>query len=140
MKKILFLVVLLCSLLVSTNIVFADKPNLSNYSDDEISELIDLLQEEIIKRHLEKTAILKKGDYLVGRDIPAGKYIYTNLSQRDDSWPAYIYIYTDNTKENVITNQSVPKEGTVFISIEDGNIFSSDEDFSLTISFGALFK
>ena len=127
------LVFVLCSVAFATSEI-----DFSSYSDDEFLTLFTRMQEELIARNIEKTATMPKGEYTVGIDIPAGKYVYANL--RQDGWSAYVKVWTDSTKDNSVIYESVDKDGTLYLSLEDGYILNSDEEFTLTISMGARFQ
>ncbi len=49
----------------------------SSFSDDELLALREQLNNEIVGRKLAKKAIVPPGVYLVGTDIPEGRYIVT---------------------------------------------------------------
>ena len=139
MKRLFTLITTVVLLMVFNSVAFADTPDLSKYTDIEIIELMGLIQDEIISRHIQKTATFSKGTYLVGREIPAGSYIYTCLRE-DDIWSAFVFVYSDTAKETQLLSASVPKDQTTMIFLEEGNIIVSDEPFSLTISGGIVFK
>ncbi|MBQ8137019.1 MAG: hypothetical protein IJ174_06260 [Clostridia bacterium] len=66
---------LVCFLLIPAAI--AETVALSSMSDDEIVELLEKVQEEIVRRNIGKSAQLPAGKYTGGRDLPAGSYIIT---------------------------------------------------------------
>ena len=139
MKKLVAVVVLIALMISLLGVSHAESIDLSAFSDDEIVELMSRIQDELIKRHIPKTANLSKGSYLVGREIPAGTYIYTCLRE-DDRWNGLISVYTDSTKQTEVLSASVPKDKTTIIYLEEGNILYSDENFSLTITGGIVFQ
>ena len=114
----------LCCLLVALLLIpaaLADSVNLSSMTDTEIVALLDQVNQEIVNRGINKTAKLPQGAYLAGKgkDLPAGRYIYTCLATGDD-WGNL----TD----------------TVFITLNEGDKLDSGVPFSLTIMSGALFQ
>ena len=139
-SKTVFLFVLLFSFALST-IGYASQSldlDLSEYTDEEIVELLSLVNQEIVDRHIEKTATLPEGTYTIGVDIPAGKYIYTPINT--DGWWGNITLYNDDTQEEEILHEMVDEDGKFYIVLQDGNVFVSDEEFNLTIRSGALFE
>lgn len=84
--------------------------DLSVYTDDEIVALLHLVNQEVADRKIEKSAKLPKGEYKIGRDIPAGNYY---LSHKGEEY---------------------------FITLEEGDTFISDEEFLLRIYPGAIFQ
>lgn len=112
--------------------------DLSTYTDDEIVALLYLVNQEVTDRKIEKSAKLPEGEYLIGRDIPAGNYYYSHT--RTDGWSAYIKVWRSTKAEDPMLSTSVRKDGEYFITLEDGNIFSSDEEFILKIAAGPLFQ
>ena len=46
--------------------------DMSRFSDAEIVALLDQVQTELVNRKIEKTAVLRSGRYVGGKDIPAG--------------------------------------------------------------------
>ena len=72
MAILFVLVIIACS-----SLSLAEGIDISTLSDDELVALMARVQEEIIARHIEGTANLAGGTYIVGKDIPAGSYIYT---------------------------------------------------------------
>lgn len=73
MKKILG--ILLAAVIALTSLTaLAEAIDFSGYNDAELIELLASVQQEIANRHIEKSASLPQGTYLVGKDIPAGSY------------------------------------------------------------------
>lgn len=125
--------------------------DLNGYSDDEIVTLLAQVQNEVINRRIERTATLSAGSYIVGDDIPAGKYIYAvivnkdvvkyndgfnygivyarSIEDADDEYPSKLYENVDNTEEF-----------SHYLSLEDGDILRSPVPFTLTVSGGLMFK
>lgn len=131
-----------CFLLIP--VAVADTVDLSSMSDDEIIALLDELNEEIVRRGINKTAKLPQGTYNVGSDIPAGRYIFTCLAVGDD-W-GNVTVYSDGGKgKQILWNVvAAPEEGqeptTIFITLNEGDQLKSGVPFSLTIMSGALFQ
>jgi len=67
----------------------------SVYTDEELIAIVAELNTELVARGIEKTATITPGSYLVGRDIPAGKYVLTN----ENADATYYLIYQDDLQE-----------------------------------------
>ena len=138
-----FLCVLLVLLLL-TPVALADLPDLSQLTNDEVAELLTLVNAEVVKRGITKTAKLPQGAYIGGKDVPAGRYIFTSLATGDD-W-GNVTVYSEGGKGDLLIWEvvSAPKNGaaqdTIFISLNDGDELKSGVPFSLTIMGGAVFE
>ena len=135
---------LLVVLLLLVPAAVADTADLSALSDDEVIALLDKVNEEIVRRGINKTAKLPEGSYIAGNDLPAGKYIFTCLATGDD-W-GNVTVYSDGGKgKQILWNiVSAPENGeepaTMFITLNQGDELKSGVPFSLTIMSGALFQ
>ena len=135
---------LLAVLLLLVPAAVADTADLSALSDDEVIALLDKVNEEIVRRGINKTAKLPEGSYIAGNDLPAGKYIFTCLATGDD-W-GNVTVYSDGGKgKQILWNiVSAPENGeepaTMFITLNQGDELKSGVPFSLTIMSGALFQ
>jgi hypothetical protein len=135
---------LLVVLLLLVPAAVADTADLSALSDDEVIALLDKVNEEIVRRGINKTAKLPEGSYIAGNDLPAGKYIFTCLATGDD-W-GNVTVYSDGGKgKQILWNiVSAPENGeeptTMFITLNEGDELKSGVPFSLTIMSGALFQ
>lgn len=131
-----------CLLLIPAAV--ADTVDMSAMSDDEVVALLTEVNEEIVRRGINKTAKLPQGTYYAGRDIPAGRYIFTCLAVGDD-W-GNVTVYSEGGKGRQLQWEVVaaPKEGeepeTIFVTLSDGDQLKSGVPFSLTIMSGALFQ
>lgn len=77
----------LCCLLVALLLIpaaLADTVNLSSLSNEELVALLTQINQEIVDRGINKVAKLPQGAYIAGKDLPAGRYIYTCLAKGDD--------------------------------------------------------
>lgn len=72
MKKLVCVFVVLC-LIFCTVRVFAE--DASTMTDEELIEAYHKLVQEIANRQMEKTAHMKPGRYVGGKDIPVGGYL-----------------------------------------------------------------
>ena len=122
----------------------AEPVDLSALSDDEVVALLQSVNDEIVSRGIAKTAKLPLGKYLVGRDLPAGRYIYTCMAKGDD-W-GNVTVYSEGGKGDLLTWEvvSAAKEGeepeTIFLTLNDGEQLESDVPFSLTVMTGSVFR
>ena len=139
MKKMLLLVLIFSIMVCSIPTALA--LDFSMYSDEELLSIIQELNSELIARGIEKTAEIIPGSYLVGRDIPAGKYVLTNLA--DDT--AYYLIYQDNLQNykdsEALDRGNIYAKNETYIVLEDGQVLSTrHQTLNLTISAGVSFK
>lgn len=137
-------VCLLAVCLLLFPVALADTVDLAPLSNEEITVLLGQVNEEIVRRGISRTAKLPQGTYITGRDIPAGRYIFTCLAVGDD-W-GNVTIYSDGGKGaqlmwHVVT---APEEGqeptTIFITLNDGDQLKSGVPFSLTVMPGIIFQ
>ena len=123
---------------------FAAGIDISQLTDDEIVELLAQVNEAMAERNIQKTATLPQGEYIVGRDIPAGSYVYTCLAKGDD-WGS-VTVYSEGGAGDQLLWEIVgaPEEGEdpdqIFLTVNDGDQLKSGVPFSLTISKGVIFK
>ena len=111
--------------------------DLSKYSNDEILLIQELINQEIVTRRINKTAKVPSGSYVVGVDIPAGKYILERLM---DTYCTNVHIYTDSTKNLQLSYAGVERGQSYVFSVEEGNLFEIDEDVVLTVYTGVSFN
>ena len=122
----------------------ADNVDLSSMTDDEITELLTRVNAEVVNRGISKTAKLPQGSYIGGKELPAGKYIFTCLATGND-W-GNVTVHTDGGKGDLVTWEVVtaPQNGeepdTIFITLNEGDELKSGVPFSLTIMSGVLFQ
>ena len=138
-KAFVFAMAVLFMWLTAFGTVRADTEGLdvSGLTDDALVSLMELVNEELVKRGIEKTAVLAKGAYLVGIDIPAGKYLFTCLAKGDDWGNVTVRSEGGEGKQLLWDVVSAPGEGeppeTIFMALQDGDQLSSQVPFSLTI-------
>lgn len=118
--------------------------SLSGMTDDEVVALLGQVNAEIASRHIEKTATLPSGAYIVGEDIPAGRYIYTCLAQGNDWGNVTVKENRGSGRQLTWTIVCAPEGDaepeTLFFTLNDGEELKSDVPFSLTVSAGVVFK
>ncbi len=124
--------------------VVAEGIDLTLMTDDEIVVLMHQVTSEIVRRGIEKTAILAKGAYIAGIDIPAGKYVFTCLAKGDDWGNVTIYSDQGNGKQLMWDVVTASEEGedpeTFFITLNENDELKSGVPFSLTIMTGVIFQ
>ena len=144
-KMVCTLLVLIC--LTGTTVqALGDMVDFSSYSDDELVQLLDALQQEIVDRGIVRSAELAEGEYLVGVDIPAGTYdIFVDYTK--DSWWMDIYIYSDEAKSKILKNFTVfpvgddgDGTGHFHVRLSEGQLLRCTWPITLTIYHGAQFN
>jgi len=142
MKKLFSL--LLAALLMLTTAVMADGVDLAQMTDNDVLALLEQVNAEIVSRGIAKTATLPKGAYIVGRDLPAGRYIFTCLATGDDWGNVTVYSEGGKGKQLLWEVVSAPENGespeTFMVTLSDGDQLKSGVPFSLTIMAGVVFK
>ena len=147
MKSSSFLRCFVCFCLAALLLVpsaLADTVDVKSLSDSEVVELLAALNEEVAARGINKTAKLPKGAYIGGKDIPAGKYIYTCLAAGNDWGNVTVYSDEGAGKQLLWEVVSAPKEGAepemIFITLQKGDELKSGVPFSLSVMSGAIFQ
>lgn len=72
MKKLLTIILILA--LAVPAAAFADLPDISNLSKDELLQLDRIIQNILFEQTLPDGVLMPAGNYIVGADIPAGDY------------------------------------------------------------------
>ena len=144
MKKTLALILTVCLLAVPMAFAPAeDVTDLSSLNDEQLVALLAEVQNEIVTRHIEKTASLTAGTYIGGRDVPVGSYVLATAGTEDDygivslrsvndpadKYPSKLYEYKDGDDSY-----------SVFVTIEDGDTLIRPFPYTLTISGGVMFQ
>ena len=141
---LLLLLVILITLLSTAIVAFAEGFDLSRLSNDEVLELLEQVNNEVVKRGLAKTATLAKGAYIAGRDIPVGSYVYTCLATGDDWGNVTVYSEMGNGKQLMWHVVAAPEKNeapeTIFITLNEGDQLKSGVPFSLTAGSGIVFR
>ena len=139
MAVVFALVIMTCS-----SFSMAEGIDISTLSDDELVALMARVQEEIVARHIEGTANLAGGTYIVGKDIPAGSYIYTCLASGEDWGNVTIYLEKGEGDQLFWEVVAAPEDGdepeSFFITLNPDDQLKSGVPFSLTIYAGVMFK
>lgn len=112
-------------------------------SDEQLVECLEMIQKEIVNRHIEKTADLQKGTYVGGQEIPAGSYLLVKGVTENDSGIICLHSPDREEAEGELKLYEFIKdeeETTFFITIEEGDILELPFPVSLTVSTGVVFK
>ncbi|MGI6238050.1 MAG: hypothetical protein ACOYI5_00285 [Christensenellales bacterium] len=117
---------------------------MSQYTDDEIVALLAQVQGEISSRGIEKTATIDAGQYVGGRDIPAGTYVLICKTDAKQHGIVWLSAAGDNLDEDypskLYEHVSFDREETFFIDVEEGGILSVPFTAQLRISGGVMFQ
>ena len=151
MKRIIALLITVMTTLtvmtVMTAGVWAEELDLSVYDDTALVGLLEQVQQEVVDRHIEKTAQLQEGVYICGRDIPVGTYVWTCTASGEDWGNVTVYSLDEEGKhdkqlfwEIVSTPEEGEEQESFLITVNDGEELSSQVPFSLTIYAGAVFQ
>ncbi len=137
-------ILLMFTVMLCTFPAEAEDIGLAGMTDREIISLLERVNGEIAKRGIEKTAILARGTYIAGVDIPTGKYVFTCLAKGED-W-GNVTVYSERGEGDMLLWEvmKAAEEGEepekVFISLNEGDQLKSGVDFSLTIMPGIVFR
>ena len=113
--------------------------DLSGYEDGTLVDLMKQVQAEIAARHIEATAQLRKGSYVFGQDIPAGKYILTKSAAEQDG--GVIRLYAPDGDDDKLYDYAMNSEPfEAYIIAEDGDMLTTEFACDLTISVGVTFQ
>lgn len=139
MAVLLALIIIACS-----SLALAEEIDISTLNDDELVALMAQVQEEIVARHIQRTANLAGGTYIAGKDIPAGSYIYTCMASGSD-W-GNVTIYSEKGEgdqlfwEIVSAAEDGEEPDSYFITLNPDDQLESGVPFSLTIYAGIVFE
>ena len=144
MKKILG--ILLAAVIALTSLTaLAETIDFSGYNDAALIELLASVQQEIANRHIEKSASLPQGTYLVGNDIPAGSYDIS-VEYKGSMWMD-VYIYPDAESKDAKHDFTVFADGdygdgtgSFHVDLTEGEVLKCTAPITLTISAGVMFK
>lgn len=107
-----------------------EKVNLADLTDDELIALREKIEEEVLARKLAKSAVVQRGEYLVGRDIPAGAYrVAGNVT-------GTTFIVHDKRSRLRYNMVCYKKEGIGKVTLNDGDVLWIDEPIRLIVYTG----
>ena len=124
--------------------IFADIPDISGLTDDEIVSLHELIQQELVNRNIHKVASLSSGTYVGGKDIPVGSYELYIEGPGSGFDTVYILKSADDTTlGNTTLYEYIDEEEfpvTYHITMEEGYVLNMPLSGTLTISNGVSFQ
>ncbi len=133
---------LVCLLLIPG--AFADVQDISELTDDEIVELLGKVNEEFVRRGIEKSAELPAGKYIGGKDLPAGSYIVTCKTDESHHGIVWVSAAADDLNNQypsiLYEHVSFSSEEKFRVTIEEGGILNLPFAATVTISAGLFFK
>ena len=114
----------------------------SSYTDDEVVDFLEQVQEVIAERGIVKSAVLEKGVYIGGQDIPVGRYILTKEADTEES--GLVWLKAADDPDNVYPSKlyefvAKEEESSFYITLEEGDTLSLPFRVTLTISAGVVF-
>lgn len=128
----------------SQNVEATNGVDLSKFSDEELIALNKMVQQEIVNRSIEKSATIIHGTYYVGKDIPAGSYVFNAKAGSDDS--IIFYVYADDAHRASDDHRYYEyvgrgEENSWAISLDEGEVFTfGSGEITLTVSAGIKFN
>ena len=136
-------VFLILALVIAHIAAFAVEIDFSNYTDEEMLEIEQLVAQELSERNIQKHATMIEGIYTVGEDIPAGKYTFS-LEDKGSSVMPSIWVYKDDGKHtvgNTVSSKLFEDVGdSKIIPLEDGNVIYLDCTVRVTPFKGITFE
>ena len=144
MKKLLG--ILLAAVIALTRLTaMAETIDFNGYNDTALIELLTSVQQEIANRHIEKSANLPQGTYLVGKDIPVGSYDIS-VVYKGSMWMD-VYIYPDAGSKDAKHDFTVFADGDYgdgtgrfHVDLTEGEVLKCTVPITLTISAGVTFR
>lgn len=139
MRKIICLILAIATVF-SITVAQAVELDLSVYSDAELKEIFELLNEEMLSRKIVKSATIPVGRYTVGVDIPSGKYVIEMADKCKRSGPI-VSIYVDNTlSKKTFSEWLEGPEDTMIMELNEGNVLETDETIIISTFVGITFE
>ena len=136
MRKLLGVALVVCMMCMPVGFALAESLDFSGYTDEVIVELLTQIQEEIVARNIEKTAVLQMGTYVGGKNIPVGSYTLVGAGKAsefgiislgpvddEDTYPSKLYEFFHHGNDC-----------SVFIFVEEGDVLELPFPCNLTIS------
>lgn len=117
--------------------------DVSNMPDEQLLALNTILQNELVRRQIEKTATLKAGRYTGGVDLPAGYYILEPAGVNADYDRILLETAPDATGKTSVKFYEYyhgDEEVAVFLRIEPNDTLSISFPCKMTISRGVVFE
>ncbi len=143
MRRLLGVFVVVCVVALCQAPIRAESFDINALSNEEIIALLARVQDEIVTRHLEGTALLQMGKYVGGSDIPPASYVLSgagtdgqsgivllrSVHDAEDDWPSKLYEF-----------ERAEDPYNIYITIEEGDMLALPYAHTLTISAGIVFK
>lgn len=122
----------------ASNVHIELNSDLSQYTDEEILALYNLVSQEIVSRRIDKSAKIPGGSFIVGSDIPAGKYTVERIGS---SWTGpTLKVYANASKNLELIDEYLSDGESYILDLEDGNLFETSSDVLLTVFTGITFQ
>ena len=140
MKRIL--TIILTITLLTMAVAFADSLiDLSKYSDAQLKEILLLVNQEMVNRKIVKQAKIPAGQYIVGTDIPAGKYEITEQKASSIFGPL-IEVYSNGKSDfsNMIVYNLMDPGDTMIVELKNGYLFETNSAIILKTFTGISFE
>lgn len=107
-----------------------DKMNLAVLTDEELIALREKIEEEVLARKLGKSAAIQRGEYVIGRDIPAGMYqVIGNIK-------GTTFLVHDKRSRLRYNMVCYKKEGIGKVTLNDGDVLWINEPVRLIVYTG----
>ena len=113
--------------------------NLSAYSNEELRQLFVSLEKEMIDRKMVSSANLPAGSYVIGDDIPVGKYL-VNKADPLDTYDNYVYVYPTPAKHDGDMHRLQDNGAPVLLDLKNRNLLISHIAITLTVFNGVKFE
>ena len=116
--------------------------DMSGYTDEEMILLMQQVNEEIVRRNIEKSAHLPTGTYIGGRDIPVGSYILTGEGREDDHGIVSLGTYDEEGQriKREVYESVYSSECNFYIVVDEGETLTVPFACKLTINAGIRFE
>ncbi len=143
MKKIAAIIVA-TMIMINSITVMADIPDISQCTDEEIVQLLQIVNAELVNRNINRTANIQPGEYIGGKDIPVGSYELHIDEVKDSLNSLYILKSADDTTLGNTTLYEILNEGdgpaSYYITLGEGYVLNTSLPCTLTISNGITFQ
>ena len=143
MKK-LTIIIIATMIMINSITVMADIPDISQCTDEEIVQLLQIVNAELVNRNINRTASIQPGEYIGGKDIPVGSYELHIDEVKDSLNTLYVLKSADDTTLGNTTLYEILNEGdgpaSYYITLEEGYVLNTSLPCTLTISNGVTFQ
>ena len=145
MRKLLSMFLAGVLLLCSDGLAAENITDFSALDDSALVELLNLVQQEIATRRIEKPATLMAGTYIVGKDIPAGYYrlhgryessYWSNVSVKDQNGGEK---FSGRVLSASNSSDILKVDGWLLVGLSEGDILECDEAIMISVFTGVQF-